>query len=126
MKISHGTLIGICAILLWSTLIGLMRIVSAGLGPLLGPASIYTVAFIITLICTGFPRLTSFPRSYLILGSFLTCTAEAQEISVQPLKQLLSQYGYSQSQKQDTNGNYTYYYIFLNMICIIYLITWIS
>ena len=71
MQISHGTLIGICAILLWSTLIGLMRIVSDGLGPLLGPASIYAVAFVITLICTGFPRLSSFPRSYLILGSIL-------------------------------------------------------
>lgn len=71
MKISHGTLIGICAILLWSTLIGLMRIVSAGFGPLLGPASIYTVAFLITLICTGFPRLAAFPRSYLLAGSVL-------------------------------------------------------
>ena len=71
MQLSHGTLIGICAILLWSTLIGLMRIVSDGLGPLLGPASIYAVAFVITLICTGFPRLSSFPRSYLILGSIL-------------------------------------------------------
>lgn len=71
MKISHGTLVGICAILLWSTLIGLMRIVSTDLGPLLGPASIYAVAFLITLACSGFPRLSSFPRSYLILGSIL-------------------------------------------------------
>lgn len=54
-----------------------------------------------------------------ILGSFLTCTAEAQEISVQPLKQLLSQYGYSQSQKQDTNGNYTYYYKKKNLLIVL-------
>ena len=55
-----ATLIGLVAVLLWSSIVGLMRGVSEGLGATAGAAMIYTVASIMLFFTVGFPRLREF------------------------------------------------------------------
>lgn len=66
-----ATLIGLVAVLLWSSIVGLIRGVSEGLGATAGAAMIYTVASVILLFSVGFPKLRTFPRRYLVWGSLL-------------------------------------------------------
>jgi len=68
---NKATLIGLIAILLWSSIVGLIRGVSESLGPTGGAAMIYTVASILLLFTVGFPRIRKFPRRYLFWGSLL-------------------------------------------------------
>ncbi|PPA76952.1 EamA family transporter [Achromobacter spanius] len=75
MRFSPGrntaTFFGLLAILLWGTVVGLIRGVSENFGAVGGAALIYTVgsAFLVCLL--GFPTLRSFPRRYLWVGSML-------------------------------------------------------
>ncbi|WMD23348.1 aromatic amino acid DMT transporter YddG [Achromobacter seleniivolatilans] len=75
MQFSPGrnaaTLLGLLAILLWGTVVGLIRGVSESFGAIGGAALIYTVGSIFLVGLLGFPKLRSFPRSYLIVGSLL-------------------------------------------------------
>jgi drug/metabolite transporter (DMT)-like permease len=66
-----ATLIGLIAVFLWSSIVGLIRGVSEGLGATAGAAMIYTVASVILFFSVGFPKLSTFPRRYLIWGSLL-------------------------------------------------------
>jgi drug/metabolite transporter (DMT)-like permease len=66
-----ATLFGLLAIVLWSTLVGLFREVSEMLGPTGGAAMVYSSASVLLLIVVGPPRLGSFSRPYLIVGSVL-------------------------------------------------------
>lgn len=66
-----ATTLGLLAILLWGTVVGLIRGVSENFGPIGGAALIYTVGSIFLVLLLGFPKLRSFPRSYLIVGSIL-------------------------------------------------------
>ncbi|MEJ8853701.1 aromatic amino acid DMT transporter YddG [Variovorax robiniae] len=68
---NKATLIGLIAILLWSSIVGLIRGVSESLGATGGAAMIYTVASVLLLFTIGFPRLRAFPRRYLLWGSLL-------------------------------------------------------
>jgi drug/metabolite transporter (DMT)-like permease len=70
-KHNSPTLIGLLAIVLWSSIIALIRTVSEHLGPTGGAALIYTVASILLLFTVGFPKIRSFPRRYLLFGSIL-------------------------------------------------------
>lgn len=71
MPQKKATLIGLIAILLWSAIVGLIKSVSEGFGPVGGAALIYTCSAILLLFTVGFPKLSRFPRSYLIFGSIL-------------------------------------------------------
>lgn len=71
MNSKKATLIGLSAVLLWSAIVGLIRGVSEHLGATGGAAAIYTVASLILMVSVGFPRLSSFPRRYLVWGSVL-------------------------------------------------------
>ena len=71
MTYRRATAIGLTAILLWSTIVGLIRTVTGSLGPVGGAAMIYTLSSVILLITVGFPKLSTFPRRYLILGGLL-------------------------------------------------------
>ncbi|HZG21496.1 MAG TPA: aromatic amino acid DMT transporter YddG [Herbaspirillum sp.] len=71
MNSNKATLIGLSAVVLWSAIVGLIRGVSEHLGATGGAAAIYTVASVILLFAVGFPRLSSFPRTYLLWGSLL-------------------------------------------------------
>jgi drug/metabolite transporter (DMT)-like permease len=66
-----ATLIGLVAVLLWSSIVGLIRGVSDGLGATAGAAMIYTVASVILYFSVGLPKLRAFPRRYLFWGSLL-------------------------------------------------------
>ena len=77
MKHSNkATLIGLSAILLWSTIVGLIRSVSDYLGPTGGAAMIYTLASVFLLLSVGWVRLRSFPPRYLWCGSVLFVSYE--------------------------------------------------
>jgi drug/metabolite transporter (DMT)-like permease len=66
-----ATIVGLVAVLLWSSIVGLIRGVSDGLGATAGAAMIYTVASVILVFSVGFPKLRTFPRRYLFWGSLL-------------------------------------------------------
>lgn len=71
MSQKKATLTGLIAILLWSAIVGLIKSVSEGFGPVGGAALIYTCSAILLLFTVGFPKLQQFPLSYLIIGSML-------------------------------------------------------
>ncbi|MGR7447536.1 aromatic amino acid DMT transporter YddG [Klebsiella aerogenes] len=71
MPHKKATLIGLIAILLWSAIVGLIKSVSEGFGPVGGAALIYTCSAVLLLFTLGFPKIKKFPVSYLIIGSIL-------------------------------------------------------
>lgn len=66
-----ATLIGLLAIVFFSSVAGLIRSVAEGLGPIGGAATLYSLASVLLLFTVGIPKLGSFPRIYLYLGSLL-------------------------------------------------------
>ncbi len=73
---NKATLIGLTAVLLWSSIVGLIRSVSVHLGPTGGAAMMYSVASVFLLLSVGHVKLREFPRRYLIWGSLLFVTYE--------------------------------------------------
>ncbi|TXE40616.1 drug/metabolite DMT transporter permease [Serratia marcescens] len=73
---TRATLFGLLAIMLWSSVVGLIRSVSEGLGPIGGAAMIYSVSAVFLLVALGVPKWRSFPRPYLIVGSLLFVSYE--------------------------------------------------
>ncbi|KAB5494786.1 drug/metabolite DMT transporter permease [Serratia sp. RJAL6] len=73
---TRATLFGLLAIVLWSSVVGLIRSVSEGLGPVGGAAMIYSVSAAFLLVTLGVPKWRSFPRPYLIVGSLLFVSYE--------------------------------------------------
>ena len=73
---NKATLIGLAAILLWSSIVGLIRNVTDLLGPTGGAAMMYSVASVFLLLSVGYTRLREFPRRYLLWGSLLFVTYE--------------------------------------------------
>ncbi|XXD10121.1 aromatic amino acid DMT transporter YddG [Klebsiella sp. R445] len=71
MPQKKATLTGLIAVLLWSAIVGLIKSVSEGFGPVGGAALIYTCSAILLLFTIGFPKLRQFPPLYLIVGSIL-------------------------------------------------------
>ncbi len=71
-----ATLLGLLAIVLWSSTVGLIRSVSEALGPIGGAAVIYSVSALMLLVLIGFPSLRTFPRLYLIFGGILFASYE--------------------------------------------------
>jgi drug/metabolite transporter (DMT)-like permease len=71
MPHKKATLIGLIAILLWSAIVGLIKSVSEGFGPVGGAALIYTCSAVLLLFTIGFPKIQKFPVSYLVIGSVL-------------------------------------------------------
>jgi drug/metabolite transporter (DMT)-like permease len=66
----NATLIGLIAVFLWSSIVGLIRSVSDSLGATGGAAMIYSVASVFLLLSVGFPKILEFPKHYLIWGVF--------------------------------------------------------
>lgn len=66
-----ATLYGLLAIVLWSTIVGLIRSVAEQLGAFAGAALIYTVGAGLLLVLLGRPRLSQFSSGYLIAASLL-------------------------------------------------------
>lgn len=66
-----ATLIGLIAVVLWASIVALIRGVSESFGATGGAAMVYTVASVFLVFSVGFPKLREFPRSYLLWGSLL-------------------------------------------------------
>ncbi|XTZ40409.1 aromatic amino acid DMT transporter YddG [Salmonella enterica] len=76
MNKKRATLIGLLAVLLWSAMVGFIRAVSEGLGPVGGAAMIYTLSGLLLMLTVGFPDIRCFQRRYLIAGSVLFVSYE--------------------------------------------------
>ncbi|MGO4761594.1 aromatic amino acid DMT transporter YddG [Cupriavidus sp. 2KB_3] len=80
MAVTHSrkqaTLIGLVAILLWSSIVGLIRGVSQSFGATGGAALIYTVASGLLWLSVGAVSIRALPRAYLIWGSLLFVSYE--------------------------------------------------
>ncbi|RQT18759.1 drug/metabolite DMT transporter permease [Burkholderia contaminans] len=68
---NKATLAGLGAVLLWASVVALVRGVSESLGATGGAAMIYTVASVLLLLTIGFPDLSQFPKKYLVWGGLL-------------------------------------------------------
>ena len=75
-RTNRATMIGLVAVLLWSSIVGLIRSVSEHLGPTGGAAMMYSVASVFLLLSVGHVKLGEFPRRYLVWGSLLFVTYE--------------------------------------------------
>ncbi len=62
------TLYGCIAILSWSCLLGIARLVTESLGPVGGAAMLYSLSSVFLLIVVGIPKLSYFSPKYLVLG----------------------------------------------------------
>lgn len=57
-------------------MVGLLRGVSEGLGPVGGAAMVYTLSGLLLMVTVGFPRLSDFSKGYLLAGSVLFVSYE--------------------------------------------------
>lgn len=73
---NKATLVGLGAVLLWASVVALVRGVSESLGATGGAAMIYTVASVLLLFTIGFPDLSKFPKNYLRWGGLLFVSYE--------------------------------------------------
>ncbi|AJP56402.1 hypothetical protein UC34_04115 [Pandoraea vervacti] len=73
---SKATLIGLSAVALWASIVALIRDVSVSLGATGGAAAIYSVASVFLVLTVGFPKLSTFPRRYLLWGGLLFVSYE--------------------------------------------------
>lgn len=75
-KSSKATLIGFGAVILWSSIVGLIKEVTHSFGPLFGSALMYSIAFLFLFATIGWVPLKKFPRTYLICGGLLMVSYE--------------------------------------------------
>ncbi|OBA10311.1 hypothetical protein A9988_18215 [Acinetobacter calcoaceticus] len=66
-----STLIGVSALLLWSTLVGLLRLSTESFGPIYTVSYVYTISAIILFLTYGLPDLKKVSKKFLILSSLL-------------------------------------------------------
>ncbi|MCG2572780.1 aromatic amino acid DMT transporter YddG [Acinetobacter sp. ME22] len=66
-----ATLIGLSAIIMWGSMVGLIKHISSAIGPHLGVTLIYTFSAILLLIVFKVPNLRAIPKKYLILSTLL-------------------------------------------------------
>lgn len=71
-----ATFYGVISILLWSTMVGLIRSVSENFGAVGGAALIYTVGTLILIAVMGMPKIRNYPKRYLIWGTLLFVSYE--------------------------------------------------
>lgn len=73
---AKGTLYGIVAIFLWSTIVGLIRSISEYFGAIGGAALIYSTGTLFLILILGWPKLALFPKRYLFWGGLLFVSYE--------------------------------------------------
>lgn len=71
MSKNLATLIGLSAILMWASMVGLMKQVSAAIGPELGVTLIYSLSALLLLAIFRVPNFKQISKKYLILGTVL-------------------------------------------------------
>jgi drug/metabolite transporter (DMT)-like permease len=108
---ARATLTGLLAVLLWSSVVGLLRSVSQALGPTGGAAAMYTLASMLLLATVGLGKLREFPRAYLVGGGVLFVAYEMC---------LALSIGYAHSNRQAIEvGMVNYLWPALTMLCAI-------
>lgn len=70
MSSIRATLCGLCAILIWSMLIALMRSVTEVFGATLGAALVYSLGALLLFLRQGIPDLKTLSKPYLFIGGF--------------------------------------------------------
>lgn len=77
-----STLIGVSALLLWSTLVGLLRLSTESFGPIYTVTYVYTISAIILFLTYGLPDLKKVSKNFLFylacFLSFLNCALPFQ------------------------------------------------
>lgn len=76
MNSQISTLIGVSALIFWSTLVGMLRLSSDQFGPIYSVTYIYTVSAIILLLLYGLPDFNKSSRKFLLISSALFVTFE--------------------------------------------------
>ncbi len=76
MRREKATLVGLSAIVLWSSMVGLVRSVTQETGPVCGAAIIYSLSAILLFFTVGVPKLSTLPRRYVYLGGLLFAVYE--------------------------------------------------
>ncbi|GLO61332.1 aromatic amino acid exporter [Vibrio sp. MACH09] len=76
LALDRYTVFGVAAILLWSSLVALIRHVTELLGPIGGAAMIYSVASLFLLVSIGIPKLRHFSWSYIVIAGGLFAAYE--------------------------------------------------
>lgn len=76
MTQTRATLIGLIAIVLWSFIVALIRVVSENFGAVGGAALIYTLASVLLVLTVGIINPKKIPIKYLIIGSILFVSYE--------------------------------------------------
>lgn len=71
-----STLIGVLALILWATLVGLLRLSTENFGPLYTVTYVYTLSAVILFLFYGLPHLKQIPSKFLIISSLLFVTFE--------------------------------------------------
>lgn len=71
MSKNLATLIGLSAIIMWASMVGLVKHISAAIGPAVGITLIYTLSALIVLLIFRMPNLTRISKPYLILATTL-------------------------------------------------------
>ncbi len=71
-----ATMIGLIAVLLWSSIVGLIRGVSESFGATGGAALMYTMGAILLSFTVGFTKVRQFSTRYLIWGSVVFVSYE--------------------------------------------------
>lgn len=66
-----STLIGVLALVLWATLVGLLRLSTENFGPLYTVTYVYTLSAIILFILYGLPDFKKISKKFLIISSLL-------------------------------------------------------
>lgn len=66
-----GNAAGVLAILLWSATVGLFRSIGEALGPVGGPAVIFTISGVLVVLFTGIPAIRTIDRRYLLVSGVL-------------------------------------------------------
>ncbi|QCJ69875.1 EamA family transporter [Providencia heimbachae] len=71
-----ATFYGVISILLWSTMVGLIRNVSENFGPIGGAALVYTIGTVVLIVVMGLPKISQYPKRYLFWGTLLFVSYE--------------------------------------------------
>lgn len=71
MSKNLATLIGLSAIIMWASMVGLVKYMSAAIGPAMGITLIYTFSALIVLAIFRFPNLKLISKKYLVLATTL-------------------------------------------------------
>ncbi len=77
MKLNrYATYVGLSAIFLWASIVGLIRTVTEEMGAVAGAASIYSLGAVLLLIIFGIPRIQQCSKPYLFWSSLLFVSYE--------------------------------------------------